>query len=481
VPIVLLLIALVSLIQPTLAQTPPLPGDFMGMVVRDPHYEWKTNPAYPDGTNQAFFDEMGRNLQTAGVKWVRIEFFAEEHAGEHSDLRGRVDVEKYRYFINTVAPRHGLKVLALLATPLVRRPADDTRFKPTDDDPDYPVGAYISPERLEDSLRDQAGTNPVCASKRFGSTNPYMCIWLRNAFTIASAFPYDKATGAGIAAYEVLNEENRYLGGGGKGLNPLSVATLLTKFYRVMKKERGPDGSLGAWVDDVKILLGGIHPDRCNDCGKAGLNDRQYLDAVYRSPTVASFRNTHGHYPLDGVGFHPYPMEMRSGLLPEHEPTAYHDLHRVPARVQAIRNVMLENGDSANKIWVTEVGDRGAPRNLEPDGRNEARQADFMRTMYWMLWQQRAVVETVLWFKYEDFAVPREPADAEGKVDVGPENWGVVRLESRPLDQYQCGICEYEANGVVQVYKQSFATFANMANSGIGLQTYVTYLPHVGR
>jgi len=41
---------------------------------------------------------------------------------------------------------------------------------------------------------------------------------------------------------------------------------------------------------------------------------------------------------------------------------------------------------------------------IVPTTRN---QSDFMRVMYWM-WQQRESIHTVLWFKYEDFAVPAE-------------------------------------------------------------------------
>jgi hypothetical protein len=348
-------------------------------------------------------------------------------------------------------------VLALLATPLVRSAS----------------GQYLDPELIESSL----DVRPEECRAAFGYTNEYMCIWLKNAFSITQAFPYvddpvNPGRKKGIAAYEVLNEENRYLNGGGKGLSPSSVATLLAKFYRVFKDNGGLDGSFHTWNQDVDIILGGLHPDRCEDCGSTGMRDREYLDTIYKSGAFQSYRTANGRYPLDGVGYHPYPMEMRSGLMPE--PTGYDDLFRLPARMTAIRQRMIDNGDIANQIWITEVGDRGAPTTVDPDGDNERRQANFLKTIYWMLWQHREYVHTVFWFKYEDFAVP------EDDTKVGPENWGVVRLERRSPSDYQCPTCEYAPNGAVEVYKQSFFTYMNMAASGAGLETYSVSLPVVG-
>lgn len=450
-----LLIVLLTSLAPSVAvradDPAPQPlGNMMGMVVRDPHYEWNTNPNFPNDVNRVFYDVMGVKLQEAGVKWVRIEIFAED-SGSNAGL---VNVEKYRYFINEVAPRHGIKVLALLATPLVRqRQASNPIRFPGDE---YPAGEYIPPERIE------IDKNPlsIYAGPAYGYVNPYMYIWLDNAFRVAKAFPYNKMTGAGIAAYEVLNEENRYLNGGGKGLSPVSVATLMTKFYRTFKLNGGPDGSLGAWRNDVSIILGGLHPDRCDDCATGGFNDRQYLDAIYKTSAFQSYRNTNGKYPVDGIGYHPYPMEMRSGLVPE--PTGSLDLFRVPNRMDAMRAVMVQNLDSANKFWITEVGDRGAPISVDPAGDNERRQAQFMRSIYWFLWRDRDFVENVFWFKYEDFAVPADP-DA-----TGPENWGVVRIKPGTTT-------EYDNNGTIERTKASFNTFKDLAATG--LREYHTYIP----
>lgn len=445
-----------------------LPGDFMGMVVRDPHYEWNTNPGFV-GTNQQFYDTLGQNLKAAGVKWVRIEFFAEEAipAEGQTDRRGKVHAAKYSYFVNTIAPKYGFKVIALLATPLVRQRPDDAtiRFPGTT----YAPGAYISPEAIEAPLTVNGGS-------AYGFVNPYMHIWLDNAVSIARAFPYNGSTGAGIAAFEVLNEENRYLNGGGRGLKPESVATLLTKFYRTFKNVECPAGRVGLDCASVNILLGGLHPDRCDDCEIGQRTDRQYLDAIYKSAAFKSYFDnpSYRRLPLDGVAYHPYPLEMRSGLTPE--PTGATDLFRIPQRINDIRQVMLNNGDTANQIWITEIGDRGNPNDAD----NQARQAQFLHTIYWMLWQQRASIKTVLWFKYEDFAVPADPTVG------GPENWGLVRLAPRPTSQncpqqvpVEQQTCEYEMTGTVQVFKQAYTIYKAMADTGAGLQTYRFYMPVV--
>lgn len=448
-----------------------LPGSFMGMVVRDPYYEWQTNSSDPGGSNRAFFEAMGANLQAAGVKWVRIEMFAEEcYPDVPCPTPGLVNTEKYGYFINTVAPKYGLKVIALLATPLVRQrdTTDPSRFPGSE----YAPGTYISPEKIE----EQVSMAPVPGTVNFdlGTLNPWMRIWLENAFTIAQTFPYDVATGTGIAAFEVLNEPNRYINGGGKGLKPEFVAILQTKFYRVYR-ERCIGGSIGGSCSDVKIILGGLHPGRCDDCNLA--TDRQYLDAIYKSAAFKGYLtnpNAAGRYPLDGVAYHPYPLEMRAGLIPELSGTP--EIGRVAERVSSLHRVMLDNGDAINKLWITEIGDRGAP--ADPD--NQARQAQFFTSMYWTLWRQRAYIETVLWFKYEDFAV------SSAGTDSGPENWGVVRLLPRPPTQLcpqQLPVnrqtCEYEEAGTVQVPKLVLSEYTAMSTTGAGLATYRFTLPQV--
>src|SRR5919199_1670242 len=102
-PVFLLIVLGVSLSSSAQAVTQPLPGDFMGMVVRDPHYEWNTNPAFPNEVNHSFYDAMGANLEAAGVKWVRFEFRAEDDIGyDPNNPAQGLRFSNYDYFINVV-------------------------------------------------------------------------------------------------------------------------------------------------------------------------------------------------------------------------------------------------------------------------------------------------------------------------------------------------------------------------------------------
>ena len=169
-----------------------LRNQFIGMVARDPYYEWGSDPAAPNAPNQAFQDQMGKMLARSGVAWVRFEF----HLG--ADLAG--DLAKHDYFINTVAPRYGLNVLALFSFDMLR-------------------GRNLWDLNCEEKACQISG------SKYGGGINDYMQQWLDRALFTADRY------GTKIAAYELLNEQNR-LAPNGFGIKPAIVGRLATKFYR---------------------------------------------------------------------------------------------------------------------------------------------------------------------------------------------------------------------------------------------------------
>ena len=112
-----------------------------------------------------------------GVRWVRLDFhIVVPLADVNVDQTAAIDAEiaKNDYFINEVAPRHNLKVLALLSFDLLQ--ATDA----------HALNSTVSE------------TSPFG-----GGVNKYMHAWLTRALRIADRYR-DK-----IAAYEVLNEENR--------------------------------------------------------------------------------------------------------------------------------------------------------------------------------------------------------------------------------------------------------------------------------
>src|SRR4051812_5025405 len=147
--------------------------DFMGMVLRDPWYDFGTNPALPNQPNQAFQDTMGLTLSNMGVRWVRLDFHIVVPLADVTvDQSQAIDAEiaKNDYFINVVAPQYNLKVLALLSFDLLQ--ATDAHT-------------------LNSTLSE--------TSKFGGGVNKYMHAWLTRALQIADRYR-DK-----IAAYEVLN------------------------------------------------------------------------------------------------------------------------------------------------------------------------------------------------------------------------------------------------------------------------------------
>ncbi len=131
------------------AQVTALSPEFMGMVIRDPYYEYNSFPGMP-GPNVYAQEAMGQQLEHIGVRWVRLEFIADPD-GIHFD--------KYDYFISQVAPRHNLKVLAVLATRVI---------------PDNPVSLNTG----------TVGDDPVYG----GGINTYMRHWLDAALQIAARY-----------------------------------------------------------------------------------------------------------------------------------------------------------------------------------------------------------------------------------------------------------------------------------------------------
>ncbi|MBA3945849.1 MAG: hypothetical protein H0X37_14935 [Herpetosiphonaceae bacterium] len=450
---------------------PQQPPDFMGMVIRDPFNEWNTNPAFLNAENQTFYDALGQNIANARVKYVRFEFRVEDGSVyDPTNPSAGINFPAYDYFINTVAPRFGFKIIGLLSTNLIKDASD----------PNAGGGGLLSPELLEPAKADalpgegevttqcypDPGPNPINPGYRYGcGTTKAMRIWLDHAFAIADRY------GPKIATYEVLNEENRYINGNGQGIDPSALGTLMAKFYRVFKYGTAPVSSqiippswrnqqVPGWASQINLILGGLQAGRCDDCAPGGTTDEQYLDAVYKSAPFQGFKSTPtygGVYPVDGVGYHPYPMEIH--LNPEsNEPTGIAYIPLMGPRIEGIAGVMAANGDGAHKLWITEIGDRGDPN----DAQDAARQAQFLRMAYSALWQEHAVVQTVLWFKYEDFDVVHND-----------ENWGVVRLVPGTTT-------EYAPSGAVQIYKPSYYAYMDMATNGIPKFStlYLPYVPH---
>jgi hypothetical protein len=410
--------------------------DFMGMVIRDPWYDFGTT--IPGEPNYAFQDTMGLTLSNIGVRWVRLDFHIVVPLADVTvDQSQAIDAEiaKNDYFINVVAPRHNLKVLALLSFDLLQG-----------------TNGHL----LNTGPFTETSTLPPDFG---GGVNKYMHAWLTRALRIADHYR-DK-----IAAYEVLNEQNRLpqfspSDTPGDAIRPEITARLLTKFYRFCKNIDPTDQNHGCTAE-TKIILGGIHPRGTLDAKAPNLTDAQYLSAIYADPnSFGAYKAAHDVYPVDGIGYHPYPQEIK--LSPNDA-----QVDRGLVRMRAVLNTV----DPGQQFWVTEVGynvgfDVDGPRNPIP-AQTDAGQIAFMRDVYQSLAQRTLAgdqpeIANVFWFKYEDFP-PASGANAQ--------HWGVVQI---PFADGACpgGVC-YDPNGTPALYRGSYLAYRELA----GLPVMHTYIP----
>jgi hypothetical protein len=437
-PAAVLLAALLALASSAVAapqpQTVALDPNLLGMVARDPWYEFGGDPTRPGELNHAAQDRMGQILAEAGVRWVRVEFIVRTAAGDPAAQIARND-----YFINEVAPRHGFKVLGLLGFALV------------DIDPRDPQYGLVA----------ATGTDA-----RFGGgVNPWMRDWLDRALFVAQRYRER------VAAYEILNEQNRMPVApgfrGGEGIDPSITARLHTKFFRCLKQAQCDTAEADtSWRAGVQIVLGGLHP-RGSDLllggtSKQPISDGDYLAALYSSAEFASYRAAFGRFPVDGLGYHPYPVEIQASLAQIDDEVA-----RIGGRLDELRarlRTTLAPGDAAAaevKFWITEIG-----YNAGYQQQNSASQAAFLRAVFRSM-AARGDVATVFWFKYEDFP-PGTGPDAQ--------LWGIVSIPFTADNRCPGGAC-YAPSGEPSVRRPAYLALRELA----GLPVYRTSMPMVRR
>jgi hypothetical protein len=346
------------------------------------------------------------------------------------------EIAKNDYFINEVAPRHGFKVLGLLSFDLIQG-----------------TDAHV------------LNTGPFTETSIYGGgVNRYMDEWLRRALMIADRY------GDRVAAYQVLNEQNRlprYLPGGpaGDGIDPVITARLVTKLYRFCRGIPPLPRPEPYGCTNAAIILGGLHP-RGTTSGyddRTILTDAEYLKQMYASEPFQGFRNAQGRWPLDGIGYHPYPEEIR---LSPNDALVDRGLNRMRAALQEV-------GDPTIPFWITEVGynvgfDVDGPRGPIPP-QTEAGQAAFLYDVYVSL-AARGDVARIFWFKYEDFP----PADGPNA-----QRWGLVRIPFRPPQPGEnCpgGAC-YALDGEPERWRPAYLVYRELA----GLPVYRQHFPIIAR
>ncbi len=338
--------------------------DLFGMVARDPYYEFDTDPLhYPGASNRTALEREAAELEALGVRWVRMEFWANSDGFEWA---------RYDAFINDIAPRHGLKILALLNAGIVNY-----------------EGASVNPAATNDPADQPNGTNH------------YIRVFRDRAREIAQHY------GSAISAYEVVNEPNinwelwNATGLHTAEIKPDRYATLITEVYRAIKP----------LAPTAQVLIGGmlLGPPPNDETH----NELDWLYQLYVAEAVQGYQRSGDAaqagwnvVPWDGVGLHPYWVSADK----------FQQLLHVMA--QKLR----DRGDSKSQIWVTEIGATAVPNpaNQSPSA-EEQTQADFVSGVYRAVLTDPALlrdVHTVFWFKYEDFPAPHPTVP-----------FGLVRLE----------------------------------------------------
>jgi len=322
---------------------PIAPPDFFGIVGRDPWYDFNTDPKNPNQPNRAFQENMAQQLQWMGAKWVRIEFHADPKGGVRGGL---LDFAKYDSFINDIAPKYGLKILALVGS------GTTLGINPDDQNLNY--------AHLNDQPDQEDGSNP------------FIRFFANRLKEISDHY------GDNIAAFELLNEPNNW---GGIKANPENLGILTTLAYDQVKPDH----------PNVKLILGATAAT-----GDPYLDHVGYLTNIYNSKGVLAFKARTNHvgenpFPFDGVAWHPYFVSPWDSLYTADQAIA----------------VMRRAGDVYNKLWITETGVWGAfnNQNCTTGATNKAddAQAYYLRVIYQEAAKRQQDIAAVFWFKYEDF------------------------------------------------------------------------------
>ena len=343
--------------------------EIFGIVGLDPWHTYNADPVnFPNDVNRALLERMASDMSNLGARWVRIEFHAEY---DQEQGPGSIDYSKHDWFINDLAPKYGLNVLAVLGSGLIG-----------DKDPSWGF------EHINDPLNEQG-------------SNRYIDMYVERVNEVTARY------GNRLAAVEILNEPNASevlsydTDGQTKTVLPANYGWLLRRSFDVVK----------ANSPGTQVIMGGVLFDDENGTSydvRGRSYDLDWLEAVYASRAVRTYVVEHGRHPFDAIAVHPYFMEPQEIIEYLHE----------------ARALQLRFDDRAGRIWITEVGWPAQPPEswtslgLSLPSESERQQAAFMSAIYSTVPQRAPFVERIFWFKYEDFPV-------DGKLN----GWGLVRLE----------------------------------------------------
>jgi hypothetical protein len=362
------------------------PSEIFGMVGRDPWYEYGTNPNdHPNDINRSFLENKIAEMSEMGVRWIRFEFRAETDRPEEGP--GPIDWDKHDWFINELLPAYDIKALGLLGSGLVGDYDENYEFHRINDRPD-PQGR-----------------------------NDYTEAFINHVGQVAERY------GDKVAAFEILNEPNHNqilsweTGGQVAEVEPLIYGRLVIDSYETIK-EISPDS---------RVIAGALlHHHQDDEYLHFG-----WLDRVYESHHVRTYRDINGHYPWDAVSIHPYFLSV-DGVI---------------RHMFNFRELQLSYGDES-PVWLTEIGLQSHPPGwtsygiMDPSP-SEQDQAEFLEGVYTRLPVETPFVQRIFWFKYEDFGT------------TSYSGWGLVRLRDSNF--------QYGPNATPWPRKIGFSVYQSLA------------------
>lgn len=155
-----------------------------------------------------------------------------------------------------------------------------------------------------------------------------------------------------IAGYIIWNEPNLAQEWGGHRPDAAAYAGLL----------EAASSQIRAIDPQARVLSAGLAPT--NDNGDEAQDDKSYLRAVYAAGAKASF---------DVLAAHPYGFDN----APDDPRGAHAGLNYM--RLEDLRDIMVQNGDAAKPVWITEFGySTSPPTNSSGLQVTEAQQAEYL-------------------------------------------------------------------------------------------------------
>jgi hypothetical protein len=192
-----------------------------------------------------------------------------------------------------------------------------------------------------------------------------------NTFAVFAEAAVNRYKGKGIHYWEIWNEPNSYDFWATKA-DCKAYTELLKVTYPVMKNADSR----------AFVITGGMAPISTTD---VNVSPHDFLDCIY---------NNGGKNYFDAVGHHPYTFPV-SPL--DNNTNAW---YRMSNTAQSLRDIMIRNGDSKKKMWLTEYGapTGGPDSNWFVTEENQARIVTDVMAVYKTLdW-----VGPIFWYTYID-------------------------------------------------------------------------------